>query len=147
MTTEYPIVKLAVTLTPVFDKTAPDVLISVPGQIIRKTLCKTQRFELEFAAPWGWLEVVFLNKPELDNSMSVSIDTVEFFGISDPKFAWKGVYTPIYPEPWYSEQLIKPEKELPGATYLGWNGAWRLNFTVPVFTWMHQVQGLGWIYQ
>jgi hypothetical protein len=147
MATEYPIVKLAVTLTPVFDKIAPDVLISVPGQIIRKTLGDTQRFELEFAAPWGWLEVVFLNKPELDNSMSVSIDTVEFFGISDPKFAWKGVYTPIYPEPWYSEQLIKPEKELPGATYLGWNGAWRLNFTVPVFIWMHQVQDLGWIYQ
>lgn len=147
MATEYPIVKLAVTLTPVFDKTAPDVLISVPGQIIRKTLDQTQRFELEFAAPWGWLEVVFLNKPELDNSMSVSIDSVEFFGISDPKFAWQGVYTPRYPEPWYSEQLIKPKKELPGATHLGWNGAWRLNFTVPVFTWMHQVQNLGWIYQ
>ena len=146
MAIEYP-VKLAITLTPTCNKTAPDVLISVPGQSIQTTLWKTQRIELEFTALFGWIEVAFFNKPELDATMAVSINLVEFFGISDPKFAWQGVYTPQYPEPWYSEQLIKPQQELPGATHMGWNGTWRLNFSVPVFTWMHQVQNLGWIYQ
>jgi hypothetical protein len=31
-------------------------------------------------------------------------------------------------------------------TYLSWNGKWTLTFDVPVFTWIHRVQNLGWIY-
>ena len=108
---------------------------------------ETKRSELEFDAPVGWVEVVFMNKPELDQDMAVVIDQVEFFGIADPKFVWAGVYTPIYPEPWYSQQLVTPPAELSQQTYMGWNGGWRLDFTVPVFTWMHQTLNLGWIYQ
>lgn len=146
MAIEY-LVKTAVTLTPKYSNAAPDVLIAVPGQIMRKTLSKTQRFDLEFSASSGWIEVIFFNKPELDHDMAVIVDSVEFFGISDPKFVWQGVYSPRYPEPWYSQQPTKPDPSLPGSNYMGWNGTWRLDFSVPVFTWMHQIQGLGWIYQ
>jgi hypothetical protein len=147
MTTEF-LVKTAVTLTPKYSgTTAPQVLIAVPGKVVRYTLSKQQRVELEFTAPFGWLEVIFFNKPELDHDMAVVVDSVEFFGISDPKFVWQGEYRPKYPEPWYSQQLTKPESVLSANNYMGWNGTWRLNFSVPVFTWMHQVQGLGWIYQ
>ena len=65
--------------------------------------------------------------------------------IQDPKFAWAGIYRPEYPEPWASEQT-NLATELSSHTYLGWNGTWRLTFGVPVFTWIHQVQNLGWIY-
>lgn len=147
MTTEF-LVKTAVTLTPKYSgTTAPQVLIAVPGKVVRYTLLKQQRVELEFTAPFGWLEVIFFNKPELDHDMAVVVDSVEFFGISDPRFVWQGEYRPKYPEPWYSQQLTKPESVLSANNYMGWNGTWRLNFSVPVFTWMHQVQGLGWIYQ
>ena len=139
--------KVAVTLTPKPSKVAPEVFVAVPGHVVRETLWETKRIELEFDASVGWLEVVFMNKPDLDHDMAVVIDQVEFFGITDPKFVWAGVYSPKYPEPWYSQQPVTPPAKLPQQTYMGWNGCWRLDFTVPVFTWMHQTLNLGWIYQ
>jgi hypothetical protein len=146
MITEFP-VKLAITLTPKLYQTPPSVLVSVPGAVHRVELWETQRVELEFTAPSGWIELVFYNKPDTDNTMAVIIDKIEFFGISDPKFVWAGVYTPKYPEPWYSQQTLRPAAELRQQNYLGWAGTWRLDFEVPVFTWMHKIQNLGWIYQ
>jgi hypothetical protein len=146
MTTEF-LVKLAVTLTPKMSKTPPWVLVSVPGQVHRIELWETQRIGLEFTASSGWLEIVFYNKPDTDNTMAVVIDKIEFFGISDPKFVWAGMYAPKYPEPWYSQQTPQPAAELYQQNYLGWNGSWRLDFDIPVFTWMHRIQNLGWIYQ
>lgn len=140
------ITKVAITLTPVISSVAPDISVSVPGHVVHETLWKTKRIDLEFKSDAGWLELEFANKPADDPDMAVIIDKIEFFGISDPKFAWQGVYTPVYPEPWYSQQLQKPPKELSHHTYLGWNGTWRLDFTVPVFTWMHKTLNLGWIY-
>lgn len=139
--------KIAITLTPKCSNIAPEVLITVPGYSVHETLWKTNRVELEFNEAHGWIEVAFMNKPELDHDMAVIVDKVEFFEISDPKFVWAGVYTPKYPEPWYSQQTEKPPAQLPQQNYMGWNGTWRLDFTVPVFTWMHQILDLGWIYQ
>lgn len=139
--------KVAVTLTPKLGDSAPEVFVSVPGLVVRETLWQTKTVELEFDAPVGWLEIVFMNKPELDPNMAVVVDQVGFFGISDPKFVWAGVYTPKYPEPWYSQQIEKPPRHLPQQNYMGWCGTWRLNFDIPVFTWMHQTMNLGWIYQ
>jgi hypothetical protein len=85
--------------------------------------------------------VEFLNKlpndtvPGSNLDKAVVIESVSFFGITDPKFAWAGVYHPVDQDP------------LSAHTYLSWNGTWTLRFDVPVFTWMHQVQDLGWIYQ
>ena len=138
--------KVAVTLTPKLDDIAPEVFVSVPGHVVRHTLRETQRIELEFDAPVGWLEIVFMNKPELDHNMAVIVDQVEFFGITDARFVWAGVYTPKYPEPWYSQQTSPPPAKLPQHNYMGWNGVWRLDFDVPVFTWIHQTLSLGWIY-
>jgi hypothetical protein len=139
--------KVAVTLTPKPGKIVPEVFISVPGQCVREVLYESKKIKLEFDAPVGWLEIVFMNKPDDDADLAVIIDQIEFFGISDPKFVWAGNYTPSYPEPWYSQQIEKPPKSIPQQNYLGWNGKWRLEFSVPVFTWIHQVQNLGWLYQ
>ena len=92
------------------------------------------------------LEIEHLGKTDIDPATAIVIDSIDFFGIQDPKFAWAGVYYPEYPEPWASQQLVKPPTEIMGQTYLGWNGIYRLKFGVPVFTWMHQIQNLGWIY-
>lgn len=138
---------LAITLTPIVTNLAPEVFISVPGKVICETLITTKRIELEFDAPVGWVEIVFMNKPGDDATMAVIVDQVEFFGLTDPKFVWAGVYTPTYPEIWYSQQVEKPPEHIPQQNYLGWNGKWRLDFSVPVFTWMHRTLNLGWIYQ
>jgi hypothetical protein len=139
--------KLAITLTPKQSTTAPAVVVSIPGHKVYETLQESKRIELEFNESYGWLQVDFSNKPDNDQHMAVIIDKVEFFGISDPRFIWAGIYTPNYPEPWYSQQIEKPPTYHLQQNYLGWNGTWRLDFSIPVFTWMHRVQNLGWIYQ
>jgi hypothetical protein len=78
-----------------------------------------------------------------DQAIEISAVTVE--GISADRFIWRGVYTPEYPEPWASQQAeLSPE--ITNTNYLGWNGIWRLRFSVPVFRWIHEVEHLGWIY-
>lgn len=139
--------RVAITLTPKIHKLTPEVSVSVPGQRINETLWRTKRIDLEFDAVEGWIEVELVNKPALDPGMAVIIDQVEFFGISDPRFVWAGVYTPNYPEPWYSQQNPPPPTQLHQQNYMGWNGRWRLDFSMPVFTWMHQTLSLGWIYR
>lgn len=138
--------ELAVTVSPRGSAT-PIVVVSVPGQTVTVSLQKPQRLEFVFDHSVGWLEVCLTNKPELDPDMAVQIDCVEFFGIADPRFVWAGVYSPIYPQPWLSQQHPEPPVHLYKQTYLGWNGTWRLDFSIPVFSWMHQQLGLGWLYQ
>jgi hypothetical protein len=139
----YP-VKMSVTLRPVDN---PEVRIGINGGLFPLRLDKTEtiNFEFESDVPCE-LTVELINKTAQE---AVVIESVSFFGIEDPKFAWAGVYTPVYPEPWATEQrdqgvVLKPQ--LCPHTYLGWNGKWTLTFTVPVFTWIHRVQNLGWIY-
>jgi len=106
-------------------------------------------FDIEFDTDMSQetLTVEHAGKSNTDPTTAVIVESVSFFGIQDPKFAWQGIYTPTYPEPWYSQQFPPPEPSLVGQTYLGWNGIYQLTFGVPVFTWIHKVQNLGWIYE
>lgn len=78
---------------------------------------------------------------ETGQDKAVIIKEIELFGIKSPRFVWQGIYTPNYPE-----HMIDQPPELKGQNYLGWNGVWRLKFSAPVFTWIHQTENLGWIY-
>ena len=144
MTTEYP-VEMSVTLRPV---SRPWVNISVDRTVQQIQLIDTQTFYFNFLASAGsTLTVEHFGKDINDSETAVEIVDIGFFGISDPKFAWAGVYRPDYPEPWYSQQAPRPADSLPAQTYLGWNGTYRLEFSVPVFEWMHKTLNLGWIYR
>ena len=92
------------------------------------------------------LIVEMVDKKDSDPETAIEIIEVKINGISNPKFAWSGVYCPIYPEPWASTQINLQESISP-ATYLGWNGTWYLDITVPAFIWMHQTLGMGWIFE
>ena len=139
----YP-VKMSVTLRPVDN---PEVRIGINGDLRPLRLEKTQTINFEFESSGSCeLTVELIDKTAQE---AVVIESISFFDIEDPKFAWAGVYTPVYPEPWATEQhiqgvVLKPH--LCPHTYLGWNGKWTLTFDVPVFTWIHRVQNLGWIY-
>ena len=151
----YP-VKLAVTVRPIWHADAPEIRIGINDNLTPVTLTETTVFEFEFLADKdSELTIEFLNKidsdtvPNLNLDKAVVVETVSFFNISDPKFVWAGVYYPVYPEPWATEQKnqgIILDKELKYHNYLSWNGKWKLKFDVPVFTWIHRVQDLGWIY-
>jgi len=152
MTTQYP-VKIEIKLRPVWHNDPPEINIGVNDEIQRTVLTDNQTFHYEFTADnTATLSVELLNKTDADTvpdtglDKAVIIESVSFFGIADDRFIWLGEYCPKYPEPWYSEQTVKPAPLLKNHTYLSWNGKWTLTFTVPVFTWIHGVQNLGWIY-
>jgi hypothetical protein len=143
MTISYP-VKLSITLRPV---DSPNIKVGINNDLFPLKLDKTETINFEFESAGSVrLTVELVNKTAQE---AVIIESVSFFGIEDPKFAWAGVYTPVYPEPWATEQqnhgvVLKPQ--LCPHTYLGWPGKWTLTFDLPVFTWIHRVQNLGWIY-
>ena len=52
---------------------------------------------------------------------------------------YEGVYTPIYAEPWASQQAkagIKLPKTLKNITKMGHNGTWAFTFTSPFYMWL-----------
>lgn len=152
MIIDYP-VKLKIRLKPIWHNNPPVINIGINDDIQQIILQDNQTFYYEFTANnTSTLTVELLNKTDSDTcpvkglDKAVIIESISFFDITDNQFIWQGVYKPDYPELWYSEQANKPEPLLKNHTYLGWNGKWTLTFTVPVFTWIHKVQNLGWIY-
>jgi hypothetical protein len=88
----------------------------------------------------------FHNKTDSDPDQALEIVSVSFEGFTLDRFRWNSRYYPVYPEPWASEQTEPLPEYQSSATYLGWNGRWILYFDVPVFTWIHKLENLGWIY-
>jgi len=151
----YP-VKLSVTLRPIWHQDPPRIRVGIDNNLSESDLTELTTIDFDFVATQDCqLVVELLNKtdqdcvPDQNLDKAVVIESVDFFGISDPRFAWAGVYEPIYPEPWATEQHnqgVALKQHLCPHTYLSWNGKWTLTFSVPVFTWIHRLQNLGWIY-
>ena len=140
MDIEYP-VKLKLTLTPVQH---PWVTVKIDKHSVTQQLTAVTDFDFDFvtADQQAILTVEHHGKSDQDPSTAVVIQQIEFYGISDPRFIWAGMYYPKYPTH-YPDQTPC----LFGQGYLGWNGVYVLKFQVPVFTWMHQIKSLGWLYQ
>ena len=138
------LVKLSVTLRPVDH---PNIRVGVNGDVLTVVLDKTQTMDFEFTSDKDCqLTVELIDKKDQE---AVVVESVSFFGIQDPRFAWAGVYEPQYPELWATQQRdqgVVLKQHLSPHTYLSWPGKWTLTFDVPVFTWIHRVQNLGWIY-
>ena len=150
------LVDVVIRLRPVYHADPPEIRVGPNGFLNPCVLRETRDFGFKFYSRTPCtLQVEFLNKlpndtvPESNLDKAVVIESVSFFGITDPKFAWAGIYKPRYPEPWYSQQVAQGvvlQPQLSPHTYLGWPGKWTLTFDVPVFTWIHETQNLGWIY-
>jgi hypothetical protein len=139
------LVQLELILEPVY---LPWVEVALNGIKYTQQLAKETAFVFEFETDVQQLllTVTHSNKLPNDPSTAVIVKQLSFFGISDPKFIWQAQYRPEYPEPWFGQQCPSPPEIVTNANYLGWNGVWSLEFGVPVFTWIHQIQNLGWIY-
>ena len=133
-------VNVCVTLEPVG---TPWVIVEANGQGQLQQLVTTHDFNFDFKADdSGYLKITHFDKEDDDSNTAVIIKDIKFFDISDPKFVWAGVYYPEYPEHYPNKT-----SPLPGQGYLGWNGVYRLEFSVPVFAWIHKIKDFGWIYQ
>jgi len=121
-------------------------LDSARGETLELNAPAELQFDVDLATGPHVFYIDFRNKTNATPEMAVEIDSVTVEGITTDRMKWAGIYTPTYPEPWASTQTdLKPT--LPAATYLGWNGRWELPFTTPIFTWIHQIEHLGWIYR
>ena len=118
----------------------------------QETLWQETTVEFDYDLEQGehYIQFEFINKTNQDTTadedLAVVIKDITINGISDPKIMMATTYRPRYPEPWLSQQDTTPDSVLQGHQYLGWNGIWRLEYTVPVFTWIHEAKGLGWRY-
>jgi hypothetical protein len=143
----YP-VKLSFVLEPTGE---PWVKIRTGREDRMAQITTTQRFDFNIVAEGrAVLEIELVGKSDSDPHQAVQIKQLAFYEIEDPRFIWLGEYLPNYPEPWATQQQEQGQilpLVLTNTDYLGWNGVWRLQFDVPVFTWIHQVQNLGWIYE
>jgi hypothetical protein len=138
MAIEYPVV-IEVDLRPIAQ---PWICIGIGSDRRTVKLVEPTRFRFDFCVSEMFeLSVEHFDKDDNDPSTAVEVTGITMFGISDPKFVWTGTYWPDYP-PHLSDQPVSR----PGQGYLSWNGVYRLTVQVPVFTWMHRVLDLGWIY-
>jgi hypothetical protein len=128
-----------------------DVSMSLDGSVIYdSTIGKKHQIILDRYLDTGCHKLTLdFFKSDADHTSALMLHDVSMYGISDKRFIWRGIYRPRYPEPWASQQIasgVVLEKELRNTDYLGWGGTWTLEFSAPIFTWIHQVQGLGWIF-
>jgi len=145
---------IALTLKPVWHSEPPLVKVCIDSMVQQIALTETQTFDYHVLCHQKNLviAVTLLNKKDSDSVVeknldkAVIIESLTVNGITDSVFVWSGNYCPDYPEPWYSQQINKPLAVLDNQNYLGWNGVWSIQIQVPAFLWMHQLLGLGWVY-
>ena len=73
-------------------------------------------------------------KDQLLHIKSINIDEIDIGSL-----VFDGVYTPIYPEPWATQQANAGNelpKTLKNVTQMGHDGEWRFTFTSPFYMWL-----------
>ena len=70
-------------------------------------------------------------KDQLLNIKNIQIDDIDIDAL-----IFEGEYRPEYPEPWLSQQEIKPSAVLKNAVNLGHNGTWSLTIKAPFYMWL-----------
>lgn len=146
MDTEFNIVVL-----PRWWNTVPEISYGIDNHLIN-TIPVDIRLRLSLKLPlepgehkfWITFNNKNYNDCKLDQNldMAVEIESVTFEGMTFDRFKWAGEYYPNYPEDYPDKKPV-----LKSTTYLGWNGRWELPFTTPIFTWIHRVENLGWLYE
>lgn len=124
--------RLAVLLEPVG---TPDVVVTCNNQQKELMVTEPTWVDFDFTQVQGpsQLTVEHRNRKDSDGVTAVIVKSVKINDIESPKIVYQGMYYPT-------------GKESRRTDYIDWNGVWVLDFTVPVYTWLHQTLGLGWIY-
>ena len=87
------------------------------------------------------LTIEHYGRHDHDPTTAVIVEKIRFNEITSTKFIYQGIYYPNYPK-----HLFGSIESIPHQNYLSWNGVWHLDFTLPIYIWIHKVEDLGWIY-
>jgi len=154
MTTKFH-VDIEVELIPTYHQDPPQISYGIDGIILNRQdwdQAGILKFEYDLTTGPHVIFVNFENKRNDDTIVELGLDkyltvgNISINGICLPKFNWVATYFPSYPEPWYSQQTPQPGPVITCPTHLGWNGRWQLQFDAPVFSWIHQIENMGWVW-
>lgn len=112
----------------------PEIAVSCEGTVRQLRLNQPTWVGFEFVRDTGDsnLIVELKNKADTDPDTAVIIKDIRFNGIQSDRILYEG--------------LLHYSNETKRDTYLDRNGFWKIDFTLPIYTWLHKTQGLGWIY-
>lgn len=147
-------INFGMSLSPVYWAEKPEYLIKFNDEVIAAgSLSEKLSFEWNRPAnDTNMLSVEFLNKKDTDTQgnkdKALIIDSITIEGFTFNSFLNAGIYKPNYPEGYYEYARNHGLSADPAVkqNYLAFNGVWELKITWPVFTWMHQTENLGWVY-
>jgi len=123
-------VRISILLEPVG---SPDVVVSCDQQLRELIINEPTCVDFVYSQEQGPSKLTVQHRNRQDNTTAIIVKSVKLNGIEHIQNTYQGIYYPI-------------GLELRRDTYIAWEGSWILEFTVPVYTWLHKTQGLGWIY-
>lgn len=148
-------IKLGITLAPVYWDELPEYRIKFNDAVIMQGLLnESTTFNWDLPAKdENTLSIAFLNKKDNDTQggkdKALIIEQINIEGFKLNSFLYAGDYYPSYPEGYYQyakEHNLSVEPVIK-QTYLAFNGEWQLKISWPTFTWIHQTENLGWLYE
>lgn len=123
--------------------------VSVDGKRIKdiEMTGKTDAHEIEFELSLEDGPHTFTVEHTFSESApcALVIDKIEIDDIDIGVLTYQGVYTPTYPEPWYSDEVAagRTPKEKIGegddgsaCLFMGWEGRYDLKFATPLYEWL-----------
>lgn len=140
-----------INIKPIYWRSIPIINYGIDNKLIQTLSLTTStkiyiNEQLSLDNHFIWLE--FVNKDyndcQLDKNldMAVQIESVTIEGMTLDRLKWAGNYYPEYPADYPNKKTV-----IESATYLGWNGKWVLPFSIPIFSWIHKLENLGWLYE
>jgi hypothetical protein len=140
----------------VHHKESPSIILSIDKTIIyRGELPNDGVFKYVGNVSDGThiISLELLNKSDSDcvdgYDKAVIIDKILFFVIDSKQVLFNSRYVPDYSESYRKTSMNNGtllDDSLTSCNYMGWNGVWEVEFSAPVFTWLHTVENLGWVY-
>jgi hypothetical protein len=145
---------IEIDVVPMYHASAPEIMYGFDHDLVRVELTQpvVLRFNDSLTAGTHSVIIDFVNKTDADCvpdqglDKYITIGAIRINGLHLPRFNWLATYEPVFPEPWHSQQNPRPNPVQAGETHLGWNGRWCLQFDAPVFSWIHQIENMGWVW-
>ena len=84
-------------------------------------------------------QTVINDKGDILKDQLLNIKRIEIDDIDIGALVYEGVYTPIYPEPWATQQRDaghKLEQSFKSVIKMGHNGEWKFKFSSPFYMWL-----------
>ena len=84
-------------------------------------------------------QTIINDKGDILKDQLLYIKNIEIDEIDIGPLVFDGIYTPVYPEPWATQQKqagLKLEENLKNVTCMGHNGTWTFSFTSPFYMWL-----------